>query len=49
MTLLLSALLTDFYLEKSDAKRAIAIRYREGNNDFYLCAESGGKVLLRVS
>ena len=49
MTLLLSALLSEFHMVKSDAKLVNAFRYREGKNDYYLCAESEGKVLLRVS
>jgi len=38
MTLLLSALLSEFHMVKSDAKLANAFRYREGKNDYYLCA-----------
>jgi len=49
VTLLLSALLSEFHLETSNAKRAKAFRHREGKNDYYLCVESAGKVLLRVS
>ena len=49
MTLPLPALLSDFYEEWSSAKKAYAIRYTEGKSDYYLCVESGGKVLFRVS
>ena len=49
MTLLLSALLSEFHIERRNVKEAYAFRYREGKNDYYLCVESAGKVLLRVS
>ena len=42
-------LILEFFLERSNAKNAYAIRYREGKNDYYLCVESAGKLVLRVS
>ena len=49
MTLPLPVFLSEFYVEKSNAKKAKAIRYTEGKIDYYMCVENAGKVLLRVS
>ena len=40
MILPLSVFLSEFHLEKSNAKKAKAIRYTEGKTDYYLCAEN---------
>ena len=49
MVLPLSVFLSEFHLEKSNAKKAKATKYTEGKTDYYLCAENTGKPLLRVS